>query len=229
MTQKKPAMSTSLTVEDELGNPLTLTPEYFTIAGYTGRDRASVQHHIDELEAIGIAPPPHVPMYYKMPLDILTVGESIDVTSKESSGEVEPVLIVQDGTLYLGIGSDHTARDMERIGVAESKAACPKPIGRRVVRLEDETLRSGRLDAVVIESMQDGARYQHGSFKNIMPLADIYDAATSGDNTGKNGIIFCGTVPIIDGKFVFGYHFAAMIRGPGVVEDLALAYDTDAV
>ena len=41
--------------------------EMVVVAGYTGRDRASVMHHIDELAAIGIPPPPTVPMYWKFP------------------------------------------------------------------------------------------------------------------------------------------------------------------
>ena len=61
-----------LTFTDERGARIELEPEAFVIAGYTGRDRASVQKHIDELAHEGIAPPPEVPMWYEMPPAILT-------------------------------------------------------------------------------------------------------------------------------------------------------------
>ena len=76
---------------DERGASIELEPDAFTIAGYTGRDRAMVQKHIDELEREGIAPPPEVPMWYVMPPEILTTAATIEVTSPQSCGEVEPV------------------------------------------------------------------------------------------------------------------------------------------
>src|SRR5665213_4379411 len=82
---------------DERGASVQLTPEAFIIAGYTGRDRAMVQKHIDELEREGIAPPPEVPMWYQMPPEILTTAAAIEVTSAQSCGEVEPLLVGVNG------------------------------------------------------------------------------------------------------------------------------------
>jgi len=211
-------------VIDETGARIAVTPAFFTIAGYTGRDRAHVEQHIEELEAIGIARPPSVPMYYPMPLDILTTADAITVASAETSGEVEPVLIVQDGAVYLGVGSDHTARDMERVGVAESKAACPKPIGPRVHRIDRDALRSGALEGLRIESAYDGAPYQHGTVADMLPLEEIFAAAAEGANAGKNGVIFCGTVPLAGGAFVYGRSFAGSIAGFADGTSIALAY-----
>ncbi len=215
-------------VIDQSGTRIALTPSYFTICGYTGRDRASVQHHIDELAAIGIAPPPQVPMYYVMPLEILTTAAAIDVHTTESSGEAEPVLIVQGGQVYLGIGSDHTARDMERIGVQESKAACPKPIGSHVHRIDREALHAGAFESLRIASGYDGVPYQAGSVADMLPLGDLFDAASGGENAGRDGIIFCGTVPLTGGTFVFGRTFAASLAGFTDGPPLELHYDVTA-
>jgi 4-hydroxyphenylacetate 3-monooxygenase len=211
-------------VIDEAGTSIEVTPSYFTIAGYTGRDRAHVEAHIEELEAIGIARPPSVPMYYPMPLDILTTSDAIAVTSAESSGEVEPVLIVQDGAIYLGVGSDHTARDMERIGVRESKAACPKPIGSRVHRIDRDALRAGALEGLRIASDYDGTAYQRGSVADMLPLDEIFTAAAEGAHAGRNGIIFCGTVPLAHGAFVYGRAFSGSISGFADGTSVALSY-----
>ena len=48
-----------------------------------------VQKHIDELEREGIAPPPEVPMWYEMPVGILTQAASISVPTKETCGEAQ--------------------------------------------------------------------------------------------------------------------------------------------
>ena len=43
------------------GVPRDIDLEMVIVAGYTARDREAVMHHIDELAAIGIPPPPTVP------------------------------------------------------------------------------------------------------------------------------------------------------------------------
>ena len=45
---------------------LHVAPRQLVIAGWTGRDAAAIQHHIDELQAIGVPPPSSVPLYYQI-------------------------------------------------------------------------------------------------------------------------------------------------------------------
>ena len=110
------------------------------VAGYTGRDAAAVQHHIDELAAIGVPPPASVPMLYRLDRALVTSDGSHAVPSAETSGEVEPVFVRSGGRWYLGVGSDHTDRGLERDSVERSKAVCVKPVGRHVVRLPDDVV-----------------------------------------------------------------------------------------
>jgi 4-hydroxyphenylacetate 3-monooxygenase len=127
-----------LTLHNQLDkSTLEFNPRQLVIAGYTGRDRGNVQRHIDELAEYGIAPPQSVPAFWDLPVDLLTQGGVIGVTSAESSGEVEPVLFGMDGHFYIGLGSDHTARDLERQSILASKASCGKPIGREVFPLDE--------------------------------------------------------------------------------------------
>ncbi|MEO9527100.1 MAG: DUF2848 family protein, partial [Roseibium sp.] len=44
---------------------LSCTPDRLIVAGWTGRDRAAVDHHIEELAAIGVPTPSSVPLYYQ--------------------------------------------------------------------------------------------------------------------------------------------------------------------
>jgi 4-hydroxyphenylacetate 3-monooxygenase len=207
---------------DERGASVQLTPEAFIIAGYTGRDRAMVQKHIDELEREGIAPPPEVPMWYEMPLTILTNADTIEVTSSKSCGEVEPVLICVNGVLYLGIGSDHTARDVEREDIATSKRVCPKPLGRTIARIG--TL-DATFDALKLESWIDGEAYQSGTVAQLVPLATLL-AGFRSRSQAKSFALYCGTVPLLTHGFRFGTKFSARISGGPLATPLTLDYTT---
>jgi hypothetical protein len=78
------------------------------LAGWTGRDQAGVQHHIDELRALGVAPPSRTPLFYRVDPALLAgpVGE-ITVVGEASSGEAEVVLLQMSDGLWVGLGSDH--------------------------------------------------------------------------------------------------------------------------
>lgn len=212
-----------LNLVDERGDPVVFSPEVFVIAGYTGRDRALVQRHIDELAHEGIAPPPEVPMWYEMPPGLLTTEARIAVPSAQSSGEVEPVLVGVDDALYLGIGSDHTARDVEREDIATSKRICPKPIGRTLFRLHSL---DAALDALRLESAVNGEPYQSGTLAQILPLAELLQAFRARTGAARF-VLSCGTVPLLAG-FRFGAEFAASISGAPLPQPLALAYHADA-
>ena len=80
------------------------------IAGWTGRDAASVEHHIAELEAIGVARPRTVPCFYRVGANLLTTATHLDFTGHDSSGEVEFVLL---------------SLPMQRLCRAGCKGICP--------------------------------------------------------------------------------------------------------
>jgi 4-hydroxyphenylacetate 3-monooxygenase len=209
-----------LTFTDERNQRIELEPEIFVIAGYTGRDRAMVQKHIDELAHEGIAPPPEVPMWYEMPVSILSHAAEIEVPTAQTCGEVEPALIGIGDDLYLGIGSDHTARDVEREDIAKSKRVCPKPLGRTIVRIGTP---DAAFDAIRLESAIDGEPYQAGSFAQITPLGTLL-AEFRRRKSPQSFVLFCGTVPLLTHGFRFGRTFAARIRGGPLTAALTLEY-----
>jgi len=63
------------------------------IAGRSGRDAAAVQAHIEELAALGVAPPSRTPLYYRVGASLLTQAARIQALGHGSSGEAEAVLI----------------------------------------------------------------------------------------------------------------------------------------
>ena len=98
------------------------------IAGWTGRDAAAVEKHIKELEALGVKRPATTPIFYRVAAARLTTDDTIEVVGESSGGEVEFVLLQHAGRLWVGAGSDHTDREVEKYGVTVSKQLCDKPI-----------------------------------------------------------------------------------------------------
>ena len=107
------------------------------IAGWTGRDPTAVEKHIRELEGIGVPRPKRVPIFYRVGASLLTTAEEIQVAGGDSSGEVEFVLFSLADGLWVGVGSDHTDRKLEAVGVTIAKQICPKPVSTVVWRYAD--------------------------------------------------------------------------------------------
>lgn len=174
------------------------------VAGWTGRDRAAVDHHIAELGALGVPAPSAVPLYYQLSPQLLTQAPVVPVLGPDASGEVEPMLIDDGDTLWLGLGSDHTDRKLEAVSVAFSKQACPKPVGRRLWRFEAV---ADRLDDLELASFirdaedQGWQPYQRGTLASLRPVrALIADAPGAREGRlGAGTLMMCGTLGAIGG------------------------------
>src|ERR1700683_2844251 len=112
--------------------PVEVTIRDLVMAGWTGRDQEAVDTHIRELAELGVAPPKSTPIFYRVSASLLTRAEDIQVMGRDSTGEVEFVLIQAGERLLVGLGSDHTDRKAATIGVTLSKQMCPKPIAAEV-------------------------------------------------------------------------------------------------
>lgn len=185
------------------------------VAGYTGRDAAAVHHHIDELAAIGVAPPPEVPMFYAV--DAETVNSAADYVDSPNltSGEIEPVYIRHDGIYYLGVGSDHTDRDLERADIGDSKRACPKPVSSDVVRIGGVAeLAEFSLDDAIARCSVDGKLYQQGRLDGLRTAHDIATRLVDRLGLGDRDDFVClgGTLPLLDGAFTAGEQWRVEIE-----------------
>jgi hypothetical protein len=180
------------------------------IAGWAGRDRAAVEEHIAELEAVGVPRPSSVPVFYRVSAARLTTAAQIESTAA-SSGEVEAVLLRHDGRLWVGVGSDHTDREVEAYGVAVSKQMCDKPLAAQLWAFDDV---ADHWDDLVIRSwIDDDVLYQEGALAALVSATDLLDLAepTLIDGT----LMLCGTVPAIGGirpAASFTYELADPVR-----------------
>lgn len=206
--------STGLRLATSDGADVELAPTHLVVAGYTGRDQAAVRHHIDELAAIGVPEPETVPAFYPLDVDLLTTDGHVEVDGTATSGEVEPVLIRANGTYYLTLGSDHTDREKETVGIQLSKALCPKPIASTVLVLGDPPALVD-WDSIVVRSWVDGEPYQEGSLASMLPITQVlgeWDQISGGTNTAL--VIFGGTTPLLDGTFRYGRDWRMQLDVP---------------
>jgi hypothetical protein len=177
---------------------VTLEPSALIVAGWTGRDEAALRHHIEELAAIGVPRPSSVPVFYRNSFLNLTQAPVLEVLGPDTSGEVEPVVVNLGDMLCLTLGSDHTDRKAETMGIALSKQLCPKSLGHDLWRLEDVV---GYWDQLKLRSFAtiDGRRlaYQDGFLSAMRPPHDLVERYGAG--LARGAVMYCGTLGAIGG------------------------------
>ncbi len=184
---------------------ISVEPRRFIIAGWTGRDVAAIEHHIEELAALGVPRPSSVPLYYRAGRNLLSQDVEQEVIGSDSSGEAEPTLFFAEGEWWLTVGSDHTDRNVESYSVAVSKQMCPKQIATAAWRWADV---ADHQDEIQLESsiFEDGqwVKYQSGTLASIRPLASLRDGIFNEPGQDLAGhFLFCGTlgaIPNAEGK-----------------------------
>ncbi|MFS0668146.1 DUF2848 family protein [Peribacillus frigoritolerans] len=192
------------------GRNIVAAPKRLLIAGYTGKDQESVKKHIDELKEIGVPAPPQVPMIYDLSTNLITTNNSISVIQESSSGEAEVVIMKIEGKWYLGLGSDHTDRGLEKVSIQKSKQVCSKPISTQFWALDDV---KDRWDDIEMRSWMivDGVKneYQAGKLGEFLHPEELLKIIEERGYDSEDMIVFCGTLPIINGEFIYGEAFSA--------------------
>ncbi len=210
----------------ETEQTVSFSPRTLIVAGFTGRDKSAVDDHIQELVDQGIQAPESVPAFYLLTPDLLTHATRIEVPTPETSAEVEPVLLCLPEGWYVAVGSDHTARDLERVDIEESKKACPKPVSTEVWPYEEVRR---QWDQIVARSWAsvDGEEvlYQEAPLGVLMPVPEIVQALEQKTREKANGAaIFLGTVPLLTDGFVFSDRYRVELHDPANARRLGYAY-----
>ncbi len=208
---------------------IAVSIDTLVIAGWAGRDQAAIEHHIEELAAIGVPRPSSVPVYYRVAAATLTQAERFVVLGPDSSGEVEPVLVSLADGLWIGVGSDHTDRKAETVGIALSKQLCGKPVGRQFWRYEEV---EGHWDQLVMRAWAtiDGARvlYQEGPMTALRTPRDLMARWTGGADLVPGTAMYCGTLGAIGGIRP-ATRFEMEITDPVLGRRISHAYDVEAL
>ncbi|RQS60468.1 DUF2848 domain-containing protein [Burkholderia sp. Bp8963] len=220
-----------LSCEIEGGLPVQLNANRLVIAGWAGRDSDEVEHHIRELEALGVRRPSVVPCFYEVTPALLTTAERIEVIGEQSSGEVEAVLFqTETDGLLVGIGSDHTDRRVESYDVAVSKQMCAKPLGATLWRYAEV---AAHWDALVARSWRIDAngervRYQEGTLARLMHPAPLIRRAFGATSIVPETVLFCGTQPVF-GKLTPASAYELELHDPVLGRTLRHRYSVAAL
>ncbi len=170
------------------------------IAGWTGRDLAALEAHIRELEAIGVKRPKSTPIFYRVAASLLTTNGTIESLGENSSGEAECVVYVLDDKIWLGLGSDHTDRKAETVGVSLSKQMCAKPVSREIWAYDEV---APHWDKLILRSYVavNGKRriYQEGPVATMRPIDELIRMYTGNKPLPNGTAMFCGTLAVHGG------------------------------
>lgn len=206
---------------------LTITSCY--CIGYSGRNKEMTLKHVEELAMLGVPEPEEIPSLYPMRKSSITQEEFIDVVGDESSGEAEIVLIFgeHEDEIYVTVGSDHTDRSLETVDINKSKQVCDKPFAKQAWPLTGLQAYWDELELVSYvkrNNIKQWELYQSQSVSAILPINEILDFLKSKNIQLKNTIVFCGTVPLIDG-FKYGSSYLMEIKDTVKQNIISLQYD----
>ncbi|MFK4489294.1 DUF2848 domain-containing protein [Bradyrhizobium sp. USDA 336] len=197
------------------------------IAGWAGRDAAAIEHHVEELAALGIPRPSTTPLYYRVAAQTLTQDSRLTVLGPDSSGEVEPVVVAMADGLWVGIGSDHTDRKAEASGIALSKQLCGKPVGSQLWSYADV---AGHWDELVLRSWatidRERVLYQDSPVSSLRTPRDLIRRYAGTDILPAGTLMFCGTPGAIGGIRP-GTRFEMELKDPVLNRSLIHGYDID--
>ncbi len=215
-----------LTLESRGGQtPVALDVTDFVIAGWAGRNKEAMEHHIQELEALGVARPAATPTYYRVAAARVTAAGLIEDAGTAGSGEVEALLIASGGKLHVGVGCDHTDRKVETYGVTVSKQVCDKPVAATVWPFEEV---AGHWDSLILRShaVIDGARvlYQEGPISGLLAPADLIAGWAADGRLPDGTAMFGGTMPAIGGVRP-ATRFEGELEDPVLGRRIAFGYD----
>lgn len=195
------------------------------VAGWTGRNPVAMEAHIVELEKLGVPRPKSTPIFYRTASSLLTTADEIEVVGPSSSGEVEPVVFSTESGLWLGVGSDHTDRQVETIGITISKQLCAKPVASAVWSFASI---ADHWDELIVRSWAviDGRRrlYQEGTLANMRQPSDLLSLyGGSGFVLPPRSAMFCGTLAV-HGEIQAADSFEMEIEDPKANRKISHAY-----
>jgi hypothetical protein len=212
--------------EDPGGTPVGFEAADVILAGYTGRDQESVRRHVEELAAHGVPGPERVPAFYRATPALVGATDRIEVLGNRTSGEVEFLLFEAGDSLFVGLGSDHTDREHERVSVSHAKQLCPKVVAAGVWRYEDV-----HWEKLVLRSFSgpDRRLYQEGPVEAMLDPLDLLERVRvrigRADLAGV--LVFSGTLPLL-GELRCEERFSAELVDEHSGRRLSLDYAVDA-
>ncbi|MBI9091043.1 MAG: DUF2848 family protein [Desulfobacterium sp.] len=219
----------NLTLETTEGSrPLTFSYSKMVNAGFTGKNQEEVRHHLDELAEKGIDVPDSTPTLYPVVPRALSTDSAMDVFGEETSGELEYVLFFKDDKeIYVGLGSDHTDRNLEEFHIPRSKQICPNIVTTSVWPLSEiqDHWDSLTMRCSVVKDNEE-ILYQEGELGLLLNPAELIDFVKGKIEGPLDGtVIFSGTFKMLTDEFVFADRFSGELVDGRLNRKLVFSYD----
>lgn len=206
----------------EENREIEITPKHVYVVGYSGSNKEKTMEHIRELEEeLGVAPPPHIPTLFEVSRELLTQDKDLFFVGDKTSGECEYVILKIEGKLYIGLGSDHSDRELEADSVPKAKQICLKPISKEIW-IYDEI--KEHFKEIELNSKSDSKDYQKGTLADIMSVEEIVEVLEERILDIDNCIIFSGTVPLVNG-YEYGDNFYLELVDNTLNRKISFDYD----
>jgi hypothetical protein len=194
---------------------LVFTAEHLICGGWVGRDRKSVQAHIDELAQLGVPAPQRIPIYMNLSTYLLTTDDEITVVSEKSSGEIEYVLLCSGEEVWVTVGSDHTDREVETKSIPGSKQMYAKCLAPECWPYPDV---KNQWEQLVLRCWVtkgiERILYQEAPLSEILNPQEMLGKMPLGGIDRKEGIVlFSGTIPTKAG-LVYGDSYELEMEDP---------------
>ncbi|OLR64393.1 MULTISPECIES: DUF2848 family protein [Peptoniphilus] len=200
------------------------------VIGYAGRNMEKTQEHIDELEReLGVKPPKRIPTIFEVSKEIVTQDTELKFVGEQTSGEVEYIILIKNGRIYITVGSDHTDRGLESVSIFKSKQVCLKPIAKEIWDYDDI---KDHWDSIKLVSSQvingKEIEYQNDTLASILPVEKIITELKERVGNIENSIIYSGTVPLVDG-FKYGNKFNSKMVDDVLGKTINLNYEINVI
>ena len=198
--------------------------------GFTMRDEAKMQAHLEECYKLGIKelicdrPPLVMPI---SPWAVLT-DDHITVQRPRSSGEVEIVTVVDaDGAIYVGVGSDHTDRSLEGIDIPWGKQVAPNVVAPELWLWSDIESHWDQvsMECTVVDNGET-VPYQRALVSEFWTPADMVQGTRDSVVAIEGALIlFSGTVVTLEERLRFAERWTISMIDPVFDRRIDHTYD----
>jgi hypothetical protein len=223
----------NFTVADSAGSrPLSLDVVRCYNLGFTMRDAEKMQRHLEECYALGVKElicdrPPLV-----MPISTWAVltDAAITVQRPKTSGEVEIVTVADaDGTVYVGVGSDHTDRPLENLDIPWAKQVAPNIVAPTLWRWDEvrDHWDEVRMSCTVLDK-GEAVEYQDASVAEFWTPAEMLQGVRDSVVPVPGAIIlFSGTVVTLEEKLRFAEQWTLRMSDPVLGREIVHTYTVE--
>lgn len=200
--------------------------------GNSGRNEEVINKHIEELMNEGIPAPENIaPCFTQVSNYLLSQENSIQVVGSATTGEVEFVLLYQEEKVYVTVGSDHADRQLEAACSPHAKQVCGKPLANIAWPLEEIIKHWDELWlSCYVSNNGNWELYQTGTVASLLNISQILEIVkNNGIDISSGLVLFCGTLLLDNGKFVYGDKYKIVLEDPVLHRIIKHSYDVQII